>query len=491
MEPTGAKRKRQTYEPPTELGRYLHHPVQKEYVGYPDGSIWSKKSGAFIQGSLNGEYVLINLGDKNVYRHRFIFEIANQRVIQPLMHVDHINADKTDNSWTNLQELTSQAHAMKTSADNPKRGAKCGVTLGQKLVATHIGTGEKLSFNSQWHAARELGLHQSNIGKQLRGKLKRVGQYTFEVASAYMDQQRDLPGEQWEDVPKDLAVEYGFQPGIMKGIRISNLGRIQDKMGRRTFGLEVPSKFPGDCYMSTFVGSSVQGQGIISCNIASGEKKRFASQSQAAKELGLFQSNISLCLKGKLASTEGYTFEKDADYENDQADLPGEEWRKIPEDVGIAQGFSSKMLAGMQFSSAGRVRDKRGRRTFGTDLGSHKVVKVADGPLSKKARVHVLCTLAFHGPPPGKDHIVQHINGENSDNSRENLTWVHKTAPSDRRGTVKAVQKIDRESGAVLATYQSIMEAAEANNIAHRNQISDVIAGRKATAGGYGWQFAD
>lgn len=239
------------------------------------------------------------------------------------------------------------------------------------------------------------------------------------------------------------------------------------------------------------IGSSVQGQGIVSCHIESGMKRKFESQHQAAVELKVFQTNISQCLRGKLKSTGGYSFEKDGEYEHDQADLPGEEWRKIADDIGIAQGFSSKMLSGMQFSSAGRVRDKRGRRTFGTDQGTHKVVKLTDGPLIKRPRVHVLCALAFLGPPPSKDHIIQHINGEKDDNRRENLTWVHKTAPSDRRGTVKAVEKIDKESGAVLATYPSIMEAAEANNIAHRNQISAVIAGRKATAGGYGWQLAD
>jgi hypothetical protein len=147
------------------------------------------------------------------------------------------------------------------------------------------------------------------------------------------------------------------------------------------------------------------------------------------------------------------------------------------------------MLVGMQFSSAGRVQDKRGRRSFGTDLKSSKIVKVTEGSVSKKARVHALCALAYKGPPPSMDHIVGHLNGKNNDNSEDNLAWIHKTSPSDRLGTVKAVQKIDKTTGVILATYPSIMEAAEDNDIVNMNQISNVLAGRKNTAGGYKWQL--
>lgn len=90
--------------------------------------------------------------------------------------------------------------------------------------------------------------------QHLKGKSSRVGQYTFEMDPDHVDNQSDLPGEEWADVPDDSAVHYGFTSGILKGICVSTLGRVQDKKGRRSFGSELPSDDVGDCYMLVKIG---------------------------------------------------------------------------------------------------------------------------------------------------------------------------------------------------------------------------------------------
>lgn len=50
----------------------------------------------------------------------------------------------------------------------------------------------------------------------------------------------------------------------------------------------------------------------------------------------------------------------------------------------------------------------------------------------------------------------------------------------------KAVAKLDRETGEILATYHSIYEAEQMNNISH---IGQVCNGKRKSTGGYKWKF--
>jgi hypothetical protein len=84
------------------LGPFKHHPVHEDYVGWPNGTIWSIKSGKFIEGCLKDGYRNMEIAGKYATKHRFNFEIANQRMIGAGMDIDHINGDKNDNNWGNL-----------------------------------------------------------------------------------------------------------------------------------------------------------------------------------------------------------------------------------------------------------------------------------------------------------------------------------------------------------------------------------------------------
>jgi hypothetical protein len=109
------------------------------------------------------------------------------------MEIDHINGDKKDDAWGNLQELTKLAHAQKTAADNPGSDKKVSETQGLKIFATHIETGDTLSFNSPGDAAHQLGLTQTNIAQHMKDKGRRVVLYTFKVDPLHNEEQAELP----------------------------------------------------------------------------------------------------------------------------------------------------------------------------------------------------------------------------------------------------------------------------------------------------------
>jgi hypothetical protein len=108
------------------------------------------------------------------------------------------------------------------------------------------------------------------------------------------------------------------------------------------------------------------------------------------------------------------------------------------------------MLDGVKISRAGRVEDKRKRRSYGANEKAVKMVEVSEGTSSKKARVHILCALAFHGVQPSNEHLVKHLNKDNNDNQSNNLAWVHRTESSAGIGSVKRVRKFVKDTGILL-----------------------------------------
>lgn len=273
MASVGAKRKRSYIPPPVELGAFKCHPKHTKYVGWSDGTIWSTKSGKFIRGAKNYGYSWLNLRDcgnrLQVSKHRFNFEIVHQRTISDGMDIDHINGDKKDDRWSNLQELTRVEHNAKTSASNPQIGHKSAQALGQKVIAVDMHTGEEFSFISQTDAARELGLLQASVNMCLKGRTTRAGRFKFKIDPMYLAEQADLQGEEWRQIGEDRALSYGIKGVALENIQVSNMGRIQDKMGRRSFGHRTGtfSDEPANCYMGVQCGKLRVGVHVL-CALA-------------------------------------------------------------------------------------------------------------------------------------------------------------------------------------------------------------------------------
>ena len=70
--------------------------------------------------------------------------------------------------------------------------------------------------------------------------------------------------------------------------------------------------------------------------------------------------------------------------------------------------------------SEGRKRKLDNRWTFGTTDNNTGYMMIAG------IRVHRIVATAFHGEPPAKDYVVDHINTNKQDNRPENLRWITK-----------------------------------------------------------------
>jgi len=100
-----------------------------------------------------------------------------------------------------------------------------------------------------------------------------------------------------------------------------------------------------------------------------------------------------------------------------------EEWRDIPEYESYYQISNRGRLRGLD------RRDKLGRIWPGKILRVHRTangylrVELNREGQSRKWPVHRLVALAFHGVPGG-DVVINHINGNKTDNRPENLEWT-------------------------------------------------------------------
>lgn len=119
----------------------------------------------------------------------------------------------------------------------------------------------------------------------------------------------------------------------------------------------------------------------------------------------------------------------------------------------------------------------------------------------KSLKVHRLVAISFLNNP-NNDKYVDHIDGDKSNNKSFNLRWVtHKenvnnpntlkkqsSLQLNNKSTSKKVNQISIETGCILNTYPSVMEASRQTGIDSR-RISDVCLGKRDDFGGYAWKY--
>jgi len=123
--------------------------------------------------SLSNGYLQLGLEKKKVFQHQ-IFAVARWGKKCIGMTVNHINEIRTDNSWNNLELLTSVENLLARSSGQGEKPIK----------AKHLDTGEEFIFESQHEASRQLGVNVGSIQHILNGKRKHSKRYTFERISA-------------------------------------------------------------------------------------------------------------------------------------------------------------------------------------------------------------------------------------------------------------------------------------------------------------------
>jgi hypothetical protein len=151
-----------------------------------------------------------------------------------------------------------------------------------------------------------------------------------------------------------------------------------------------------------------------------------------------------------------------------------------------------------EVSSLGNVRSTITKRILKTCLrNGYPALTICIDNTKKTHNVHQLVALIFLGKKEDNNLIVNHKNGDKIDNKLENLEYItykentkhaieNKLAPK----ITKKVHKLDPKTSEILKTYNSILEAAEDNNMDGRH-ISCVCKGTRTTSGGFKWKYVD
>lgn len=153
------------------------------YIISSDGCIINMKTGFVLYGSdkPNG-YKEVSIRNANGQRkyvgiHRLIAKAFCQKPTGK-EHINHIDGNKRNNVYTNLEWCTPSeniAHAFKT-------GLKKQDTSGKSVIATNIETGEETLFKTIYRAARSVGTSQGNICMTCQGKRPYAGGYYWRYA---------------------------------------------------------------------------------------------------------------------------------------------------------------------------------------------------------------------------------------------------------------------------------------------------------------------
>ena len=219
----------------------------------------------------------------------------------------------------------------------------------------------------------------------------------------------------------------------------------------------------------------------------------FSSQSEAARALGLWPSEVSRCCRGLRKHAGGYEFQKvEAKW------LRGEVWLKA------RYPSTTDVLSNWMVSTHGRVQTTSGRITYGVRNGSGYFTmhynRRAEG-VQRTLRVHRMVAATFLGQPNTPDLHVNHKDGNRGNNRLSNLVYVTPAQNVQhahfRRANRKMVKPNLRKP--VLACeigttnwmpFESI-QAAAVHTGAKADPISRVCCGRQSKTSNWLFRFAD
>lgn len=151
---------------------------KENYLVYPDGRIWLKKSNRFAKLTKHKTgYLLVYINNKGEWVHRIIAQcfIPNPENKPEVNHINKKNS-KTDNRVENLEWSTSK--------ENKKHSRE---VLGNKyfnkektpIIATDINTNKIYEFESQFECHKKLNLNLQSIHQCLKLKQFKHKGYTF------------------------------------------------------------------------------------------------------------------------------------------------------------------------------------------------------------------------------------------------------------------------------------------------------------------------
>lgn len=240
------------------------------------------------------------------------------------------------------------------------------------------------------------------------------------------------------------------------------------------------------CYKENYKGESIrnlaQCKRVSQYDLNGAIIKRYESVKDAARAVGALESNISNACSGRLQTCKGFRWKYEEKISKvDETTL----WKTLNE-----YPLYKISRNGEIYSTWVKKMKKQ------TIRGGYKLVSVTNiSGEEKKMFVHRLVALAYISNPNNYP-IVNHKDGDPSNNSVENLEWCTYSQNSQHAHDIglnkakKAVVKMDTQ-GNILSVYKSMREAAQSIGLSP-DIISRVCrgAGRNKKAGGYRWAYA-
>lgn len=201
--------------------------------------------------------------------------------------------------------------------------------------------------------------------------------------------------------------------------------------------------------------------------------KKFTSIVEACNYYKCSKNVIHRSLKlGKISRKLGTC------WKYDESDFPGEIWHEEK-----INGILVKL------SNMGRLK-KNNRIMLGSKNGGYITTKLS----KKNLYIHVLIAKSFLKNNDIKKSIVNHIDGNKSNNVITNLEWVTQSENMKHSFTYKgstrfqiSIKQIDPVTLKIINTFNSILSAYKSTKV-NRQYISQVINGKKTLAGGFIWR---
>lgn len=145
-------------------------------------------------------------------------------------------------------------------------------------------------------------------------------------------------------------------------------------------------------------------------------------------------------------------------------------------------------------SNKGRVKSKKNIISYGTlENNDYRRANSNKDGKTKKLFVHILVAKTFI-PNPENKPIVNHIDGNRSNNIVENLEWVTYSENSKHaidilgKGTQRAVMQISTDTFEQIRVFKTIELASKETNTDNTSIIHN-CAGRLKSAGGFIWCY--
>ena len=328
----------------------MQHPIDKAYSGEINGGLfneytkkWSNKKSRL--GGYIDDKICTDKKIKCKKRHRLIYECFYQETIADGFQIDHIDSNSSNNSIFNLQKLTTKEHGKKTHGGKKGNGK---LKRSKSVTRFKINEDEEevdlVVYDSIADAAIAIRCKSSDIANVLRGSQKTTRGYFFKYTEIKEDEK--FKNEEW----KKLAdIDDRFKDFKSE---ISDFGRVRSERGIISCGTKHHSGYStvgikGTKYLIHIL-VTLAFHGIRPSNKHSvdhinrkkndnrKENLRWATASEqqdnystkpinvykngklvgnyksfalAAKNIKVSNSYISLCVKKKMKTSEGYTFE--------------------------------------------------------------------------------------------------------------------------------------------------------------------------------------